>query len=665
MGYRHLKQNEISLLKKQGCEASDWKKILVKDPFSPKHLNHVSFSGHIKIGKMGKKLPFPDGMKKDCGLYHACIHNCEIGDNVYISHVHNLSNYNINNDVVIENCHTVSVKKENTFGNGVKIEVLNEGGGRELILFDLLTSQIAYLFVLYRHNQDLIQNLEKMIDDYVKTKKARIGSIGKGCYISGCYNLININIGEKTVVSGARSLENGTIKSHPDDPVCIGDGVIAKNFIILEGSRIDSAAQISSCFIGQSVKIGQQFSAENSAFFANCEGFHGEAVSLFAGPYTVTHHKSTLLIAALVSFYNAGSGTNQSNHMYKLGPVHQGILERGCKTGSFSYLLWPCRIGAFSVILGKHYSNFDTANLPFSYITERDGKSILSPGRNLFTVGTRRDCLKWPARDRRKGIKRDLIHFDMLNPFTVNKMLNGITILKDLYEKTSRELEYVNYNGINIKRLLLKTTAKYYDMAVRIYTGQSLINRLGDISTGTGLEEIKTRLIADTKNHASNWLDILGMIIPEFLLNDLIQSIVRSETKDIDRVLVQLNKMYSEYAQNEWSWCVGLIERQYNIKIEDIRSEHIIQILKDWKDSVIKFNNMILKDAEKEFDSNARIGFGLDGDSQIKDMDFETVRGTFDKNNFVLQLKEESKKIEEKYDRYSSLLGEDIKESVA
>ena len=30
--------------------------------------------------------------------------------------------------------------------------------------------------------------------------------------------------------------------------------------------------------------------------------------------------------------------------MYKLGPIHQGILERGAKTSSDSYILWPSRI---------------------------------------------------------------------------------------------------------------------------------------------------------------------------------------------------------------------------------------------------------------------------------------------------------------------------------
>jgi NDP-sugar pyrophosphorylase family protein len=97
-------------------------------------------------------------------------------------------------------------------------------------------------------------------------------------------------------------LEEGTLRSCIEAPVFIGTGVIAKKFIILSGSSVDGGAMLDRCFVGQGVKIGKQFSAENSVFFANCEAFHGEACSLFAGPYTVTHHKSTLLIASLASF---------------------------------------------------------------------------------------------------------------------------------------------------------------------------------------------------------------------------------------------------------------------------------------------------------------------------------------------------------------------------
>ena len=36
--------------------------------------------------------------------------------------------------------------------------------------------------------------------------------------------------------------------------------------------------------------------------------------------------------------------------MYKLGPIHQGAMERGAKTTSDSYILWPARVGAFSLV---------------------------------------------------------------------------------------------------------------------------------------------------------------------------------------------------------------------------------------------------------------------------------------------------------------------------
>lgn len=51
--------------------------------------------------------------------------------------------------------------------------------------------------------------------------------------------------------------------------------------------------------------------------------------------------------------------------MYKLGPIHQGAMERGAKTTSDSYILWPARVGAFSLVMGRHVNHADTSNLPF------------------------------------------------------------------------------------------------------------------------------------------------------------------------------------------------------------------------------------------------------------------------------------------------------------
>ena len=105
-------------------------------------------------------------------------------------------------------------------------------------------------------------------------------------------------------------------------------------------------------------------------------------------------HKSSLLIAGMFSFLNAGSGSNQSNHMYKLGPIHQGVVERGSKTTSDSYILWPAKVGAFSLIMGRHVNHPDTSGMPFSYLIEHGNRSYLVPGANLKSVGTIRDAQK-------------------------------------------------------------------------------------------------------------------------------------------------------------------------------------------------------------------------------------------------------------------------------
>ena len=123
---------------------------------------------------------------------------------------------------------------------------------------------------------------------------------------------------------------------------------------------------------------------------------------------------------------NAGSGSNQSNHLYKLGPIHQGVIERGAKTTSDSYILWPSRIGAFSLVIGRHYRHSDTTDFPFSYLIEEHDESRLIPGINLQSIGTIRDSQKWPKRDRRKDTNLlDSINFNLLSPYTIQKMING------------------------------------------------------------------------------------------------------------------------------------------------------------------------------------------------------------------------------------------------
>ncbi len=348
----------------------------------------------------------------------------------------------------------------------------------------------------------------------------------------------------------------------------------------------------------------------------------------------------------MFSFYNAGSGTNQSNHMYKLGPLHQGILERGAKTGSFSYMLWPSRIGAFSVVIGKHYTNFDASEFPFSYINEEDRKSLLTPAMNMFTVGTRRDSQKWPTRDRRKDpIKFDILNFDLFNPYIIGRVLEGSNRMKELLDKASREDEYVSYKGLHIKRLLLRTCIKYYEMAIKIYLGQELIKRMSKKEVGGNYNKLHTALSYDHSLYSEKWIDAAGMFISKKDYDILINSITAGKFENLNDINEEFTKIDIQYSDSSWAWCANLIEKRFNTKINELTKEQLTQIIVEWRDNSIKLNNMILKDAEKEFDQISKIGFGIDGDEEIRNKDFENVRGEYDENKFVLELRKESEEI--------------------
>ncbi|MCU0959735.1 MAG: DUF4954 family protein, partial [Pirellulaceae bacterium] len=479
--YRALTAHDIDVLKQQGCvaEHDDWAAIRVAAAFDPAQVREVHFAGQIRLGVTGGLTSTSPA--KPAVLARACLRDCVVGDHVRIANVGvHIAQYEIADGAVVEDVGWIETRPGAQFGNGVEIEVLNEAGGREVVLFDELSSQFAYLLCLHRYRPRLIERLRALALAAAAQAHGPRGRIGAGATIRSVPELIDVHVGPAATIHGATSLVNGTVLSCPEDPTVIGPGVQAERFIVAEGARVTGGAMVTRSYVGQATQVGRQYAAEGSLLFANCEAFHGEACSVFAGPYTVTHHKSSLLIAGLFSFYNAGSGTNQSNHMYKLGPVHEGRVERGAKTGSSSYLMWPCRVGPFCVVLGKHTRAFDTADFPFSHIEALpDGRCSLIPGFNLTTVGTVRDGAKWPARDRRKGpSRRDRLSFDVFSPFTVGRMLNGLRVLQDLQQKTDRSVSAVPIGGADVKRVFLRTGVKNYRRGALMYLADRIVARL-------------------------------------------------------------------------------------------------------------------------------------------------------------------------------------------
>ena len=171
--HRQLSQSEIKTLLDQGCIAENWSNILIKDPFPVKQIRNVHFAGNIRLGILTGKVQIEENVFKPSVIQNCYIENCTIGNNVYLSDISSLINYTVEDGVVVEKAGTVAVTGESSFGNGHEIDVLNEGGGRELPIFDRLSAQIAYLLVVYRHNNPFIRKLKNLVNEYVEGKKPR------------------------------------------------------------------------------------------------------------------------------------------------------------------------------------------------------------------------------------------------------------------------------------------------------------------------------------------------------------------------------------------------------------------------------------------------------------------------------------------------------------
>ncbi len=637
--YRSLSSEEITRLEAQRCTCNDWSKVKVSADFNTDNVHSTHFSGQIRLGVFTKGVSFFGGITKRAGISDATLHNCVIGNNVFISHVKNyIANYIIEDDAIIDNIDLLAVEDQSSFGNGVEVTVVNEAGGREIPIYDRLSAQAAYIIAFYRHRPQVIKKFQNMIANYVRSVTFSMGVVGKGTSILNCRVLKNIKIGPAAVIECASRLENGSINSCFEDPVYIGPSVFAEDFIVSSGVKISDGTMISKCFVGQSTELAKQYSAENSVFFANCGGFHGEACAIFAGPFTVTHHKSTLLIAGLFSFLNAGSGTNQSNHRYKLGPVHQGIVERGSKTGSDSYILWPAKVGAFTVVMGKHYRNSDTSDLPFSYLIEHEDESVLVPGVNLRSVGTVRDARKWPGRDKRKNPdKLDMINFKLLSPYTIQKMLNGRELLKELEAASGETSEYYTYNSVKIEKTSLEKGINLYETGISKFIGNCLIHRLQD-ETLNNVNDLREALKPQVEMGAGKWIDLAGLFAPEKVIERLLDDIENDVINSLEQVELAFASIHEKYVFYEWTWAADILQRFAGKRVEEITPSDVIELVTKWKNAVINLDNQLYQDAGKEFAGTAQTGYGLDGDEITRQADFAAVRGNFENDSFVSEI---------------------------
>ena len=590
--YRSLTSEEIEVLKSNDCWAEDWTSINVSEDFKPNYMHRVMLYGEVNIGAFNKNVEVSQGFVKHSGINNATLRNVTIGDDCLIENVGNfINNYTIGDDCYISNIPTMETTEGATFGEGNLVSVLNEVGEGNVILFSDLNSQLAAFMVKHFSDKELKENIRQLIKTDIENKAPERGQIGSNVKIVNTKEITNCVINDLCEVNGASRLSDCTLLGSVHGNVYIGTGVIIENSIIAEGSSVINSVKIQDCFVGEACQLSNGFTASASVFFANSYMSNGEACAAFCGPFTASHHKSSLLIGGMFSFYNAGSATNFSNHAYKMGPMHWGILERGSKTASGAYLLMPATLGSFSVCFGKLMHHPNTRNLPFAYLIADGDKMFLIPGRNITTVGLYRDIKKWPKRDlRAQENRKSIVNFDWLSPFSVGEILKGKKILESLREVTGDNVSQYLYHEYIIPASSLHKGIKYYDIALRIYMG-AVLKRV--------LKRDPAITPPSTQTGVGDWDDLSGLLLPVSEEERIVADLKDGTIETIQELISRFEEIDANYREYQWAWTYKMICDYYHIS--EITLEDANRIHEDYIKARRSWIAEIKKDAEKEY----------------------------------------------------------------
>lgn len=571
-GLRKMTAAEIAAAEAFGASAEDWAQIAVSDDFVASQLQACRLEGRVEIGS---------------------------GVRIIRSRV---KNYRLGAGTLVEGVTALECRHKSAFGNGVGVATMNECGGRTVKIFDTMSAQVAYLMAVYRHRPQLIDTLERMIDAHAATRTSTLGRTGRNCCLTGARFIREVNIDDEVEIDGASALENGTVCAGAH----IGVDVKAYDFIVAENSTISNGSILERCFVGESCTIDKGFTAAESLFFANSHCENGEAASIFAGPYTVSHHKSSLLIAGMFSFFNAGSGSNQSNHLFKSGAVHQAVHLRGCKFASSAYIMSPALEGAFTMVMGHHSYHHDTRDFPYSYLIEKEGRSHLMPGANLNSYGAVRDIEKWPARDRRK-IRRDVIDFEEYNPYIMGAMLRAVDTLHTLQEQDPDAPIYL-YRKVSIRALDLQRGLKLYNKAIVAALGAMLNKGKEPKTDGRG-----------------RWLDIAGQYIAKCTVDAIVKAVEQGSLttpEAIDARFRAFDAHYDDYAR---SWALEAYEA---ILGHPPTAAEVAEAIEAGRNAHAALRRTTDADRDRDCSPDMAVSYGLDCDTEEETRnDYHTVRG--------------------------------------
>jgi hypothetical protein len=140
--------------------------------------------------------------------------------------------------------------------------------------------------------------------------------------------------------------------------------------------------------------------------------------------------------------------------------------------------------------------------------------------------------------------------------------------------------------------------------------------------------------------YSDEWVDIGGQLMGQKRLVDTEVAVENGDIDSVEGLVERLNAVNEAYADDEWAWVCKAYEEVFGVNPVEATTADLVKAADMYLRVKTKFFNLVIADAQKEFDAMSRSGFGQDGTAEDAEEDFRQVRGTYDDNKFVREMKD-------------------------
>ncbi|HQO66471.1 MAG TPA: DUF4954 family protein, partial [Spirochaetales bacterium] len=368
-----------------------------------------------------------------------------IGDQCAVHSCIYLAHYIVGDRCILMNNDDIHVSDHAKWGNGVikqgesedvriRLDLMNEAGGRSVLPFDGMLCADAYLWAKRRDDAALMERFEEMTDAAFEHRRGEYGVIGSGSVLKSNRIIKDVRVGECAYIKGANKLKNLTINSSDAERTQIGEGVELVNGIVGYGCRVFYGCKAVRFVMGTNSALKYGARLIHSVLGDNSTVSCCEILNNLIFPAHEQHHNTSFLIASLVRGQSnmAAGATIGSNHNSRAndGEIDAG---RGFWPGLSTSVKHSSRFASYCLLAKGAYRFELDVPFPFALVADdaaRDRLEIMPAYWWMYNMyALLRNESKFVARDKRQSRGQN-IEFSPFAPDIAEEAFGALELLE-------------------------------------------------------------------------------------------------------------------------------------------------------------------------------------------------------------------------------------------